>query len=609
MRHSSIVIRISAALAGIVALAAATMLTSYWISDKADSDAYAINVAGSLRMQSYKLGLLLSQQPRDQDQINLTLERLTNTWENSIFNSLRHNNPALADHYQVARDYWQEILPELLSPTLDPALSRQLNQLVDHLDALVLSIQQHAERNARNLRLVQVTALFLILLLSAVVIYWLKVKVEQPLSILTHVARRVGQGDFSQRIPAPELNELGMLANTFNQMSDAISVQHKQMESKIDQQTQALQRSNTTLQFLYDTAKSIIENEPKSIDYDRILARLTQLIEASDIELCLMTPTGDSPYLQIKPADGNTDPCAALNCFSCLKGELIQDTESTSAKTHGGLYRYSFPMIYEQRHYGVLVCRMEPTKYLHTWQTQLVQSVADQLAVALSLQAQEDNARRLSLVHERTVIARELHDSLAQALSYLKIQVARLNRALTNNDKDMLEDVSTELHEGLNSAYRQLRELLTTFRLKVDSPELISALQTSVKQLSERTDMRINLDYGLNNLPLSPNEEIHLLQIVREASQNAIHHSQGKNLDIGVHQHQKIVKVSIEDDGVGIAESPEKLNHYGLAIMQERSKNLGGNIRIHRRDAGGTGVYFTFTPDCHKQRDLIARET
>src|SRR5690606_27742721 len=118
------------------------------------------------------------------------------------------------------------------------------------------------------------------------------------------------------------------------------------------------------------------------------------------------------------------------------------------------------------------------------------------------------------LVHERTVIARELHDSLAQALSYLKIQVARLNRALAKDDKETLQDVSTELQEGLSSAYRQLRELLTTFRLKVDGPGLLSTLQTSVKQLSEQSEMHISLDYTLSNLPLTPNEEIHLLQII-----------------------------------------------------------------------------------------------
>lgn len=610
MRQSSIVIRISVALAGIVALSVTTMLTSYWISDKADSDAAAINIAGSLRAKSYQLGMLANNPSASNAQKSEASKRLSETWNHPIFNSLRHDNARLEASYALAFAHSQTVQKQIATEASNEEIQLILDEQVELLNRLVSSIQQHAEGNARSLRLVQVSALFLILLLSAIVIYWLKVKVELPLSELTQAAKRVGQGDFSYRIPAREMDELGVLARTLNRMSEAIAHMHEQMEDQIEQQTQALQRSNTALQFLYDTAKCIIEHEPAGINYDHIVTRLAHLMEAEDIELCLMTEAGDSPYLQIKPTDNNGEPCAAQNCFSCLKGEVINNIDSVSDVTpNTALCRYSFPMLYEQQHYGVLVCRMAAEKNLGHWQKQLIQSVADQLAVALSLKNQEDNARRLSLVHERTVIARELHDSLAQALSYLKIQVARLNRALVKEDKITLEDVSAELHEGLNSAYRQLRELLTTFRLKVDGPGLLSSLQSSVKQLSEQCEMQISLDYSLNSLPLTPNEEIHILQIVREASQNAVHHSGGQEILIKIHQDErKDVQLSIEDDGIGISQSPEKLNHYGLAIMQERGKNLGGILTIRRRANGGTGVYFRFTPDYLLQRNLIARQ-
>lgn len=610
MRQSSIVVRISIALAGIVALSMATMMTSYWISDKADSDAAAVNIAGSLRAQSYQFGMLIGQPDRDEQQVAVVADKLTQTWQHPIFNSLRHDNPQLRETYQAAHHHWQSIKPQLLSTTTTQTIQPLLAQQVDLLNQLVASIQHHAERNARNLRLVQVTALFLILLLSTVVMYWLKAKVEQPLSELTLAAKRVGQGDFGYRIAPGELDELGILAQTHNRMSEAIAHMHEQMEEKIDQQTQALQRSNTTLQFLYDTAKNIIEHESLGIDYEQIVTRLAQLVEVDDIELCLMTEVGSSPYLQIKSVDDPKAPCAAKNCVSCLKGEIIHEHkhDSTANTTDKVSCRYSFPLLYEGLCYGALVCRVNTELSLAHWKQQLIQSVADQLAIALSLKNQEDNARRLALAHERTVIARELHDSLAQALSYLKIQVTRLNRALEKDDHSTMEDVSNELQEGLSTAYRQLRELLTTFRLKVDGPGLLSSLQTSAHQLSAQCDLDITLDYQLSNLPLTPNEEIHLLQIIREATQNAIRHSGGNQVLIKVYQdEQKNVCISIEDNGAGIAQMPEKLNHYGLAIMQERGKNLKGELSIRRREVGGTGVYFHFTPDYLQQHNLIAR--
>src|SRR5690554_2858564 len=578
------------------------MATTYWISDKADSDAYAINAAGALRMQTYRLGLLSQSQAADET-LRAAREQLERAWQDPVFAQLAHGNAELEKQWLLARQHGQGLA------TLPAGTDSQmlLDEQVARIEQLVTSIQNHTERNAQLLRLVQVLALFSVLGLAAVVIYWLRTKVEQPLSELTRLAGRVGEGDFTGRATCTQMNELGILAQTFNGMSDAIAQMHGQMEQRIEEQTEELQRSNTALRFLYDTAKTIIEQESGQIDYQPIMSRLAELVQADDIELCLITETGDAPYLQVLPEQSVHDVCVLRNCDDCLHGDLLTSTTGTDQHP---VFRYSFPMVREQQHYGVLVCRTPTNTTLDEWQQQLIESVADQLALALSLQAQEDNARRLTLVHERTVIARELHDSLAQALSYLKIQVTRLNRALAKDDKATLEDVSKELSEGLNSAYRQLRELLTTFRLKVDGPGLLSSLQRSVKQLSEQTDMQLTLDYNLDKLPLTPNEEIHLSQIIREASQNSIHHSGGQQVFIKVYQdEQKDVGLSIEDDGVGIEQSPEKLNHYGLAIMQERGKNLGGELTIRRRDNGGTGVYFSFTPDYLKQRKIIARET
>jgi two-component system, NarL family, nitrate/nitrite sensor histidine kinase NarX len=603
LRQSSLVIRISLALAGIVALAALSMVTSYWISDQADNDAYAINAAGSLRMQTYRLGLL-TQTGADTGTLQTARENLDQAWRDPVFTRLAHGDPALAEQLDHARSHWEQLEPQVLTgqPNNTQAL---LDEQVERIEQLVTGIQRHAERNAQLLRLVQVLALFSVLGLAAIVIYWLRTKVELPLSELTRLARRVGEGDFTGRATPRQMNELGILAQTFNHMSDAIAQMHSQMEQRIHDQTEELQRSNTALQFLYDTAKTIIEQEDGKIDYQPIMSHLAELVHADDIELCLITETGDTPYLQVLPEQSVHDVCVLRNCDDCLSGELLTRTTADQSQ----IYRYSFPMVREQKHYGVLVCRTPVNHTLDQWQQQLIESVADQLALALSLQAQEDNARRLTLVHERTVIARELHDSLAQALSYLKIQVARLNRALAKDDKATLEDVSKELQEGLNSAYRQLRELLTTFRLKVDGPGFLGALQSSVKQLDEQTDMELHFNYTLGNVPLSPNEEVHLLQIVREATQNAIHHSGGNNVHINLYQSEdKTIHLSIEDDGRGISANPEKLNHYGLAIMQERGKNLGGNLSIRNVDSGGVGVYFTFNPSYLQQQNVFARD-
>ena len=164
---------------------------------------------------------------------------------------------------------------------------------------------------------------------------------------------------------------------------------------------------------------------------------------------------------------------------------------------------------------------------------------------------------------------------------------------------ELQQPIINELSEGLSSAYRHLRELLTTFRLKVDDSGLKGAIEKSVKQLKARTDMEVDFQYKLTNVPLNPTEEIHLLQIMREASQNAVNHSKGSLLKIHLQEQQnKQIQLVVEDNGVGLSNNPEKLNHYGLEIIKERSRSLGGDLKVRSSQEGlkGTCINLRFEP-------------
>ncbi|MBU2112869.1 MAG: type IV pili methyl-accepting chemotaxis transducer N-terminal domain-containing protein [Gammaproteobacteria bacterium] len=593
MRQFSIVTRINIALACIVTLAVGTMLASYWLSDKTDNDAHAVNVAGSLRMQSYRMAWLSLQQ--DEQKLQAAKKQFNQSWQHPVFTRFMHND-TIVNQFESARLHWQQLEPQLAQLPQQPVkIEQALTEQIQLLEQLVSYIQHDAEQKVRNFRTLQLVALLVTVLLSAIVIYWLKVMVQQPLEALTQGAKRVAMGDFTHRLTIENKDELGTLAHSFNKMNDSIAYMYGNLEQRVEQQTEALKHTNTTLLFLYNTAQRISEHVPEYSDFNQIINELKPVVKLENLELCLFTEEGDKPYMQLVPGDSDAAPCVEQNC-----GECLSQTENLDCST----YQYNFLLQRERKKYGVLVARVPLGQKLARWQQQLMASVADQLALAFSLKSEEQQVRRLALMQERTVIARELHDSLAQALSYLKIQVTRLNKATQKDDKATVADVSAELKQGLDAAYRQLRELLTTFRLKVDGSGLLSALQTTVKQLTEQSDLQIRLDYQLTNVPLAPHEEIHLLQIIREASQNAVHHSQGSELKISLQHSSDGISLAVEDNGVGIPQAAEKLNHYGLAIMQERSKHLGGQIQIKARKEGGTGVYFSFTPEYLLQQQM-----
>jgi two-component system nitrate/nitrite sensor histidine kinase NarX len=260
--------------------------------------------------------------------------------------------------------------------------------------------------------------------------------------------------------------------------------------------------------------------------------------------------------------------------------------------------------------YGVLTVNPKESQHFDDWQNQLFESVAEQIANGLSRKHRQDESRRVALMNERTVIARELHDSLAQALSYLKIQVTRLQRLQKmENAQEQIDLVINELKNGLGAAYSELRELLTTFRLKLDGQGIKAALEQTIEQLKTRSDsFTFTLQYDVENIPFTPQEEIHLLQIAREATQNAFYHSKGSEIIIAITNNTSSeVTLCVTDNGIGIPGDPNKLNHYGLAIMVERSRNLDGTLNIEKASPNGTQVRFSFTPEYAREEALSAQ--
>jgi len=620
---SSLVSTINAALVSIIALGLLTIFSLMWATDQTDQDAQAINLSGSIRMQTYRVGLATAQQ--QSSQAEQYMQQLDEIWQNPLFIHQRRGSDTdlLSQDFMRAERHWREVLrPQLEALVTSPLAAAPLapaataaraatatraapqqgrfptEQIAEQLvltEKLVNGFQQAAESKIRLLRIIQLAALFLTIALGAVIFNLLKTRLEKPLAQLTDAASRIGQGDYGYQTQVEGNDELALLGSVVNRMSHSVETIYQDMDTQVKRRTQELHNNNIALEFLFETARKILSSYQQEINYQQLLDQLAEVIGGDiRLELCLFTEQGDRPYMHIAQANCEITDCSQRDCNSCV-GDNPVSTDNAAD--------YSFPITREETGYGVINCHggsklnVEDQLPLEQWQENLLRSVADQFALALSLSVHRNQQRRLAMLTERTVIARELHDSLAQALSYLKIQVTRLQKSIDTEAFSQQQPIVDELRGGLSSAYRQLRELLTTFRLKIDTGGLQSALDLVVSQLRERSDMQASLHYELTNLPLSPTEEIHLLQIIREASQNAINHSLGTELDIHLFQNEdKWIQLLIEDNGIGIPDKAEKTNHYGLAIIQERSRHLDGTLEIACRPEGGTRVAFSFQP-------------
>jgi len=247
---------------------------------------------------------------------------------------------------------------------------------------------------------------------------------------------------------------------------------------------------------------------------------------------------------------------------------------------------------------GVLLIEADGEHLFDETETQLVEVTAQLLSMIMGFQGREQEGRRVALLEERAAIARELHDSLAQSLSFMKIQISRLqSQSPGSMSFETMQNIVNELREGLDNAYRELRELLSTFRVHMDVRGLSFAIQAAIDEFTQRSNLNITLDNRLVNCRLTVNEEFHILHVIREALSNIVRHSGATTVNVAlVFQPSGSMMVTIDDDGIGYSGKPEETGHYGQKIMKERAYSLGGEIAVLRRRKGGTRVRLVFTP-------------
>ncbi len=103
------------------------------------------------------------------------------------------------------------------------------------------------------------------------------------------------------------------------------------------------------------------------------------------------------------------------------------------------------------------------------------------------------------------------------------------------------------------------------------------------------------LDNNLSSMALDAHQQVHLIQLIREATINAIKHADATRISIKCNESDGDVVVTIEDDGVGFEHSNAKLNHYGMSIMQERAARLNGELTIDASPKTGCKVTLKYT--------------
>lgn len=617
----SLLLRLGVAMGTITLLGVIGMASSIIIAGITQGSAATVNQTGSLRMQSFKIAsLMLLAKNQNTSRNWKDVETGISIFERTLYSpnllgiSVSKSSATSAISYRVIASDWQTQLKPKLQDIIRQNIIRQshisqhqplqqdiellddINSFVAKIDGLVQLLARQAENRITLLSSILGISLFLIVIVVFITMYLVYTDVLIPLRELLTCTENFGRGDLGVRTLHTSDDELGRLGEAFNSMAEDMSRLYHNLEARVAEKTADLERSNRSLELLYHSITRIYDAPVAQNTYVTLLKDLEQVLGIGPGSTCLIENDSSKAVVlasTLHPKEGDANLCKLSNCGECLHNDKMSVRRIGK---HGEKQILSVPLQDMERQYGVLQMEIPHDKLIEDWQMQLLEALSRHIGIAIGTAHRTEQSRRLSLLEERGVIARELHDSLAQSLSYMKIQVSRLQAVMAQ--QNIAEDgvtILAELREGLNAAYRELRELLTTFRLKIEGNGLVPTLEKTVAEFAARGNIPISMETHLAGCQLSANEEIHIMQIVREALANVIHHAKAAHASVSIeHGPDDMVSVIIDDDGIGIASSQSDTHHYGMSIMQERARSLGGSFHAQTRAAGGTRITFRF---------------
>lgn len=434
-----------------------------------------------------------------------------------------------------------------------------------------------------------------------------------PLAHLRDWAQSLRTGNFSARVPEPSSGEFAELARDINRLGDWLHAMTIAMDAQVRQQTLRLARKTQSLDILYDVASSL--NRPGGLDkqLENFLDTFVSLVDAV------------AATIRLHPDSDNRQRTASRGLEAQLANDALLDTkcphcgwESSSGRLHfqhgpglmcakvAGPQQLNsqfrelvvVPIRYQDNLlgvYGLLLDR--PVSSLGEDVLDLLIAIGRHLGLAVEKARLDHDARRLAIIEERHLIGNELHDSLAQALVSMRLQIKMLGESLHRKDLRAAQNELRTLKSAADEAHSSLRELLSNFRLKMDDRGLVPAIKNMVERLRQETDIAVFFHNECPDLDLSPLQEIQVFHIVQEALANIRKHSNAHNVRILLNRNpQGQYTVLVEDDGNGMIAPPDGLpgEHIGISVMRERAERLPGELSIESDPGEGTRIVLTF---------------
>lgn len=360
------------------------------------------------------------------------------------------------------------------------------------------------------------------------------------------------------------------------------------------------------LEILASIAEALNSAPAVQVALDRTLELTTELLGLDTAWVWLLDPETRHvysaaarnlpPYLQ-EPLrmTGESCWCVQQFCEGALGASNVDVMScsrlrrATSDETRGIAHHASVPLLFQEKSLGILNITAPKMRRLDARELRLLSMIGMQLGVAIERARLAEESAVHARADERTRLAREIHDTIAQSLTAIALRIE-------SGDADAALRIT---RETLDEARRSVTNLRAE---PLAGKPLAQALATLVREFTSQSGIRVTLDVSeACALPLA--SEAELYRIAQQALANVQQHAQAKSVKVTLRCTRGSAVLEIADDGVGFDVRRVREERHGVRGMRERARLAGGTLKI-ASGAGGTTVMCRLPVDQSQSRTV-----
>ena len=436
-----------------------------------------------------------------------------------------------------------------------------------------------------------------------------------PAHHVKHWTQMIRAGDLAAKFTHKPIGDYANIYQDLQFIGEMLQSLSSDAELQVQRHTHYIAQKTRSLSILYDVANSINLSRDVESLLSQFLYNMTELVDAQAAVAYLINNEDEIELLT--HINCNEDIIAQhgkhclLNQSVALKQEnqgvlniKLLDCDDQTCQKYFNQQDISIlivPLQYQEHLLGAY------SFYVHKDSLDdfeeidvLFTSIGRHLGAAIEKAHLDEETTSLSIMRERTHIANELHDSLAQTLTSIRFQVRVLDETLHQGNDAQTWAEMEKIEASINEAHTEIRELIAHFR----SPTVLVSLIGSVEQTIDRfrqvnDEIQVFFQNEWPAIDLPAETEFHILRIIQESLTNIRKHSDAENVRIMMRSSAPgNYLVLIEDDGVGFSKPQKSIHtgeHIGLSIMRDRAMRFGGEFSVESEPGEGTRIIVEFS--------------